>query len=220
MEDFPGVPMQYLSQMENVMKCKVLGTDTSPSQWKLRWSRNKDGALEIDPIQEHNSTVRCMMQSVDLIIEQAFSNDNDEKKNKLILACSKYCKAIELLTLYRMLTECEQEEFQDLIDDFFEIWVELFSNEGVTNYIHLLSSGHILYFLQKYKCLYIYSQQGWESMNSICTGYILHNSARGGRGSGEDGNKLYIYPLIRYLVRDLLWKTGEADRFFIEREAK
>jgi hypothetical protein len=197
-----------------------LGSDALPSHWKLRWNRHKDGALEIDPIQEHNSTVRCMIQSVDLIIEQAFSSNNNEKKNKLILACSKYCRAIKLLTLHRILTACEQEEFQDLVDDFFEIWVELFSTEGLTNYIHLLSSGHVLYFLQKYKCLYIYSQQGWESMNSICTGYILHNSAQGGKGSGEDGKKLYIYPLIRYLFRDLLWKTGEADRFFIDREAK
>jgi len=88
------------------------------------------------------------------------------------------------------------------------------------NYIHLLGAGHILYFLQKYKCLYINSQQGWESMNSICTGYILQNSSRGEKGSGENGSKSYIYPLIRYLVRDLLWKTGEADRFFIEQECK
>jgi hypothetical protein len=149
LEDFQGLPMQYISQMEHVLQCKVLGSDASPSHWKLRWNRNKDGGLEIDPIQEHNSTVRCMIQSVDLIIEQAFSMNNNEKKNKLILACSKYCRAIELLTLHRILTECEQEEFQDLVDDFFEIWFELFSTEGLTNYIHLLSSGHnVLYFLQ------------------------------------------------------------------------
>jgi hypothetical protein len=59
------------------------------------------------------------------------------------------------------------------VDDFFEIWVELFSNDGMTNYLHLLGSGHILYFLCKYKCLYIYSQQGWEALNSVCTAYIL-----------------------------------------------
>jgi hypothetical protein len=50
-----------------------------------------------------------------------------------------------LLTLHRMLTDEEQEAFQELIDDFFEIWVDLFSTEGITNYIHLLGSGHILY---------------------------------------------------------------------------
>ena len=88
---------------------------------------------------------------------------------------------MQLLMLHRILTDDEQQQFQDLIDDFFEIWVDLFSTEGIKNYIHLLGSGHILFFLQRYKCLYIYSQQGWEHMNSICTGYILHNSARGGK---------------------------------------
>jgi len=89
-----------------------------------------------------------------------------------------------------------------------EIWIDLFAEEGITNYIHLLAAGHIRYFLNKYHCLYIYSQQGWESMNSVCTGYILQNSARGGYGTGHNGGKM----------RDLLWKTGEADRFFVQLE--
>ncbi len=68
--------------------------------------------------------------------------------------------------------------FQDLIDDFVEIWIDLYADKGITNCIYLLVDGHILYFLHRYQCLYIYSQQGWESMNSVCTGYILQNSAR------------------------------------------
>ncbi len=220
LERFPGIATHYIDELEDVIRRKVLGSTTSPSHWKLRWSRSVDGSHQIEPIQEHNSTVRCMMDSVDVLIDSAFSNADDDYKNKLKLACSKYLQAIELLTAHRILSDDEQETFQDLIDDFFQIWIDLFSTEGMTNYIHLLGSGHILFFLQKYKCLYIYSQQGWESLNSICTGYILQNSSRGGKGSGESGNKSYIYPLIRYLVRDLLWKTGEADRFFIEWESK
>jgi len=220
LERFQGPASNYIQDLEDVIQRKVLGSDTSPSHWKLRWSRSADGAHQIEPIQAHNTTVRCMMNSISLLIESAFSNGDNEDKTKLILACSKYSQAIELLTAHRILTDEEMDMFQDLIDDFFLIWIELFSTEGMTNYIHLLGAGHILYFLQKYKCLYIYSQQGWESMNSICTGYILQNSSRGGKGSGENGSKSYIYPLIRYLVRDLLWKTGEADRFFIEHECK
>jgi hypothetical protein len=218
MERYKGQSTHYISKMQRIIQCNVLGSELSPSHWKLNYSKSLDGALQIEPIQERNSTVRHMMKSVDTIIEASFSDDDNERRNKLILACSKYSDAMQLLTLHRILTDEEQNTFQDLIDDFFQIWVDLFSTEGMTNYIHLLGSGHILYFLRKYKCLYIYSQQGWEAMNSICTGYILHNSARGGKGSGENGNKSYIFPLIRYLVRDLLWKTGEADRFFIDWE--
>jgi hypothetical protein len=40
------------------------------------------------------------------------------------------------------------EQFQDNADKFFNLWVEVFGRDGVTNYIHLLGSGHMLYFLE------------------------------------------------------------------------
>ncbi len=91
--------------------------------------------------------------------------------------------------------EEEQDHFQDLIYDFFESWLEMFGNDGMTNNLHLLGFGHILYFLQKYKCLYIYSQQGWEALNTICMAHILQNSSCGSYGSGLNGKKSYIFSI-------------------------
>lgn len=217
---FQGPATEYIKLLQDTIQRNVLGSENSPSHWRLNYTRSPDGAIEISPIQEHNSTIRCMMDSIDVIIERAFPEDENNTRHQLVVACSKYKEAIKFLTQHCILSNEEQLKFQDLIDDFIYIWIDLYSTEGMTNYLHLLASGHILYFLQKYKCLYIYSQQGWEHLNSTCTGYILHNSARGGKGSGENKGKSYIYPLIRYLIRDLLWKTGEADRFFIQWEAE
>ena len=50
---------------------------------------------------------------------------------------------MEILILHQKLTEDEINLFQDHIDDFFKIWVELFGEEGLSNYIHLLAAGHI-----------------------------------------------------------------------------
>jgi hypothetical protein len=162
--------------------------------------------------------VRGMMDAMDKIIQAAILECHPDLRDRLLLACSKYQDAIHLLTVHRILDDEEQELFQDLIDDFFEIWVSLFGRADVTNYLHLLGSGHVYHFMKKYKCLYIYSQQGWEALNSVCTGFILQNSAREGYGSGEGRGKSYIHPLVRYLMRDLLWETKEADRYFIELE--
>ena len=42
---------------------------------------------------------------------------------------------------------------------------------------------------------------------------------KGGKGSGQKkGEKSYIFPLVRYILRDLLWKTGDGDRFFNDLE--
>jgi hypothetical protein len=215
-----GTPMEYIKSMQDTFRVSVLGTPQSPSQWKLQYSKGSDGVLKIEPVSERNETVRCMMNSVDSIIEAALPNESEEMRTKLLFGCECYLSAMSILTSHKMLSDDKIEHFQGLIDAFVEVWIDLFADEGISNYVHLLASGHVHYFLKKYRCLYMYSQQGWESMNSVCTGYILQNSARGGYGTGHNGGKSYIYPLIRYLMRDLLWKTGEADRFFVQLEEK
>jgi hypothetical protein len=214
----PDASIDFVKSLQDVFQRDVLGTEESPSHWKLRYDQTDDGVIFIEAFQERNSMRRSMMEAVDCIIEAVTPVEQQQFRATLILACSKYQEAISLLTLHRILDDEEQEHFQDLIDDFFELWVSLFGCAGVTNYIHLLGSGHILYFLKKYKCLYIYSQQGWEALNSVCTGFILQNSQRGGYGSGEGKGKSYIYPLVHFIMRDLLWKMKEADHFFIELE--
>ncbi len=42
---------------------------------------------------------------------------------------------------WKLLLE-EKEMFQDLMDEFFQLLVELFADEGITNYIHMLGLGH------------------------------------------------------------------------------
>ena len=37
--------------------------------------------------------------------------------------------------------------------------------ELITNYMYLLGSGHVEYLLTKYRNLYQFNQQGWESLN-------------------------------------------------------
>jgi len=211
-------PAQFIEQLQQVFRTEVLGSVGCPSQWKIPFTRESDGSVKIDPIQERNTMIRGMVNNVEKIVEGAIPENELEFKERLKLACSKYSEAMKILTTHRALTEDEMEEFQDLVDDFFEIWVELFGMDGMTNYLHLLGSGHVLYFLRKYNCLYIYSQQGWEALNSVCTAYILQNSSRGGYGSGQNKTKSYIFPLIRYIMRDLLWKTNMADNFFLDQE--
>jgi hypothetical protein len=105
------------------------------------------------------------------------------------VAVQAYKEEISLATMHRDLDVEEQELFQDQIDVFYENWIELFGEEGIMNYIHILGSSHMLYFLQKYNCLYMYSQQGWEDLNNRCQAFLLHNSSRGGYGSGEGKGK-------------------------------
>jgi len=147
------------------------------------------------------------VKNIDVIIEAAWPPERIDLQMELFVAISKYRSAMKLLTLHR-----------ELIDEFYEKWINIFGDEGITNYIHILGSGHILYFIRKYGCLYLYSQQGWEALNNTIQTFIHQSSQRGGFGSGDGNRKSYIFPLVRMIVSDLLWKTYEADKFFINLE--
>jgi hypothetical protein len=137
-----------------------------------------------------------------------------EFREKVISAIVAYKEAIALLTMHQNLSADEKELFQEKIDVFYEQLIDLFGEEGITNYIHILGSGHMLYFLENYDCLYMYSQQGWEDLNNRCQAFLMQNTSRGGYGSSEGKGKSYTFPIVRYILRDWLWKTGLADQFF------
>ena len=215
LDRYRGPKEEFLCAMESCFQNEVLGSENSPSHWKLKYSRdNNSGQFQVDPFQLRNNIVRRMMDSIDIIVNAAMGEEDDEFKLRLLTALTCYKQAISLLTMHRYLNSDEKDSFQDLIDDFFEIWVELFGEEGITNYIHILGSGHMLYFIEKYDCLYMYSQQGWEDLNNRCQAFLMQSSSRGGYGSGEGKGKSYTFPIVRYILRDLLWKTGYADQFF------
>jgi hypothetical protein len=217
LDAFQGRKEDYISKMENVFQKKVLGTEDSPAHWRLYYERNNDGNIALEAIQVRNNISRCIINQIDTIIEEALPPEHSARA-QLIIALTNYKSAMKLLTLHRELTDEEINQFQDLVDDFFATWIDVFGEEGVTNYIHMLASGHIAYFLKKYGCLYLYSQQGWEALNSTIQTFIMQNSQRGGHGSGENGRKSYIFPLVRLIIRDLLWKTYTADKFFLDLE--
>ncbi len=150
----------WILSMQDVIQTEVLGTTESPSRWKIRWSKTNDG-IQIDNIQVQNQVARKLLQKVDRIIERAVLDDT--VRSTLIVSLQHYVQAMELSLLHCVLDDDEKELFQDHIDDFFELWIQIFGVHGMSNYIHLFGSGHARYFLKKYDCLYVYSQQGYTS---------------------------------------------------------
>lgn len=53
------------------------------------------------------------------------------------------------------------------INDFFQLWIKLYSFSGCMNYIHLLSSGHVAEYMFRRWNLHLFSQQGWEHFNFL-----------------------------------------------------
>jgi hypothetical protein len=120
------------------------------------------------------------------------------------------------VTLLDQLESKEKFSFEDVCrfqrdaDDFCSVYISLTGRAGMTNYFHLLHSGHYSYFLRKYGNLYRYSQQGWENVNSVSKRTYHRNTARGGGPKGSSKLK----PILYRLARGMLWRCGYLDGLF------
>jgi hypothetical protein len=204
----------YTNKIQEHINTKILGTPRRPSQWKLPITDKK----ELGPISMTNSKVRKIIDNFDLLVDSVLPDDTPESiKNLWYTALDSYRELMVMVRQREDFSDEDIEEFSDLCDIFYDAWIELHQREGITNYIHLIGSGHVTYYLQRYKNLYRFSQQGWESLNSKVKRIFYKNTQKGGKGSKD---KTYLLPVVRFLQRDLLWKTGRADRFFEARYNK
>ena len=121
-----------------------------------------------------------------------------------------YFFLIKALSQRSDFSDLQIDAFQVLADDFFSAWLNLIGYDGITNYIHMLGAGHIRYFLQKWRNLHRFSNQGWEAYNALVANYWHHRTQKGG-GKGE---KSKILKIAMWLLRVMMWRTGEGDHFF------
>jgi hypothetical protein len=105
----------------------------------------------------------------------------------------------------------EEESFQNEIDLFFQLWVNLHQHEGVTNYIHMLGAGHVRSYMSEWGNLNRFSQQGWESLNALIKAFFFRRTNRGG---GNKGERSKLLPIARLLQRRLMWLCHQTDDLF------
>jgi hypothetical protein len=89
--------------------------------------------------------------------------------------------------------------------------------EGITNYIHMLGSGHITYYMKAHGNLYKFSQQGWESLNEKFK-LAFFNHTQPGRNFGTnvvDHEKSYLKSIFMFFQREVLWVSGLAEEHFL-----
>jgi hypothetical protein len=78
-------------------------------------------------------------------------------------------------------TDDDVQKFQEHIDLWYQVWIELHGIEGCTNYTHMLSSGHMAEYMFEWHNLYRFSQQGWENFNHVFSTVYFRRTNHGGR---------------------------------------
>ena len=165
------------------------------------------GSLSMD-----NNRTRSIINQLELLIEVCFP-DSDANKRRLLRCFPRYRDALIILRKNSDYTEDEIKAFQVHIDAWFCDWVVVYGREGCTNYAHLLSSSHVMRYMMEWKCLYRYSQQGWEALNALIKAYFFRRTNRGGF-AGNAKKKTKLLEIARWLQRRIMWYSGHGDALF------
>lgn len=199
----------FASNVQDFINNEVFGrADRRTGHWKFPFAiASNDTVGDLSISGKHTSKYYDNYNGlVDVSIE------NEEKRCIWKSVIDKYIEFTKIIDKKTDLTDDEIDLFDDLVDDWFEEIVDNFGMDMITNYIHMLGSGHVSYFLRKYRNLYRYNQQGWEGLNCKITDIFFHHTNKGG---GKGGNQLYIEAVGRMLLRDLMWRSSLAERFFM-----
>ena len=196
--------------VECIINTSAFGTLASASQWTLPTT---DHGNELDSITFTNWRVRKVMKQITQIAHAVIKDEH--RRNKWISMLELYIQVMKIATKREDFTDEEIEDFQDLIDFWFYQYISLVGIKGVTNYMHLLGAGHLCYYLKKWRSLYRFEQQGWESKNGVMSTFYNKRTWRGG-ASGKHGpsHTSRVEPIMQWFQRVYLWTTGEADVFF------
>ena len=191
----------YLEAVEEVVNNKIFGSKLDQGQWRVPMSDNRKSMIALTM---SNGKTREVIKQIDRLIEVCVQDG--DRRAKWIECLADYVRILPLLCSHSDLSTEELSDFQLNCDLFFVKWVELHGVEGITNYIHMLGSGHVSEYMQHWGNLFQHSQQGWEAFNSLLKTFYFWRTQRG--GYSRSTTKSRLKPLARWLQRRMVWMEG------------
>jgi hypothetical protein len=204
-EDDNHALTNYILNFERHINERIFGEPDAPSEWKFPYEEDKLGEIKFS-----NWRARKIVEELDGLVDLSIPESEPELRMQWKSVAQIYVEVMRQLRRRNTFSVAHIDQFQSKADEFFIAWVNLVGYDGITNYVHMLGSGHIRYFLRKWGNLYKLQNQGWEQYNARVAAFWHHRTTKG--GSKTDRSK--ILPIARWLLRLMLWKTGEGEHYF------
>ena len=205
---------EYVENMQTIINEGKLGLATHQNQWMFPIA--KDQKSIDNKFSLKNSLSRSMFLKIDRIIEEALKYHGSSYRQEWKLVIVLYLEIVEILLLRKPFTDDMIYDLQSKIDVYYVKWIKLTGRNGMTNYIHFMGSGHVVYYLFKYRNLYRYSQQGFEAMMGKIKAIYHRCTSRGGSGSTEE-DRSHILQVAHFLLRMMMWHSGRGDAYFCQK---
>jgi hypothetical protein len=215
----PSQQTNFVACIEHWVNSEVLGEPWRLSHWRLPMKKNSDNSIAIGEVTMPNQHARKFIDAFEDLVDICVPDD-DVRNADWKDAAVKWRNLIHVARQKEDFTDEQIDELDKLCDDFFEAWLLLHGRNGLTNYIHLIGSGHLCYYVRKWRNLYKYSQQGWESLNSLIKRVFYTRTQRGGHGGKDDEANSKVVPLGRWLQRKLFFLSGEYKKLEFKKPTK
>ena len=176
-------------------------------------TRNKQNKRVVSDLTMPNGHVRKIIENFPAMTAACFDAtiEEERKRKESWDSCVALWRVVtEMARKKEDFGEAQINQFQDHCDNFTDAWLRhLPGNTGMTNYFHVVSAGHLQYYLREWKNLYRYSQQGWEGMNSVVKS-LLHKRIQSGGHGGKKGEKnSKVEPIARWALRRMFFLSGD-----------
>lgn len=201
---------KFLKGFENIVNTQILGTVNRRANWRICLGKDKDNRQNIKDQTLPNTHCRKFIQNFPLLTIHCIVDD--ERRERWNTVIDLWNSVMEFARRREDFSDDDVEAFQTLADDWFEKWVTMFGRDGLSNYTHIVSSGHLAFYMKTWKNLYKYSQQGWEAYNSLLKSVYFRRTQRGGHGGKKDEPNSRVTPLGRWLQRKLFFLSGDYLR--------
>jgi hypothetical protein len=205
---------KMLIDVVKVVNTRILGKPKRPANWRIITAKDSENRTTLGDQSMPNRHVRKFIEQIDLITEVVILDEERRQSwNQVIGLWS------NLMTKARQredFTDGDIELFEDMCDEFYENWISLNGQKGITNYFHMVGAGHLTYYLRHYRNLYRFSQQGWEALNAMLKQVFFRRTQRGGNGGKKDEINSKSKPIGRWLQRRMMFLSGQYKKYFGE----
>jgi len=197
----------FLAALNTVVNTEIIGTLDVPGQWKCPYIEKEN---EIGDIKFGNVKTRRFIDRLERILSICIPATDCARLQLWHNAVANYRHAMGIARQKEDYTDADILTFQQLSDQFFNSWVQLHGLSGCTNYIHMVSSGHVADYMHRCRNLYRHSQQGWEQMNDVIKTFFYRRTSRGGATNKGKGLRKRLFPIGRWFQRRLVWLKVET----------
>lgn len=209
---------KLIAKMNDYLQTEVFGTKKNRSHHQyIKLGKN----YSIETICMSNNNCRKCFKKIDGLIDVIFNVIVDRSRyDRIKEFATSYSQVMEKLWIDKSYNTTEINDIQKEIDNFMDIYKSIWGDR-LTNYFHYLDSGHVAFFLHKYKGnIMQYANQGWEGLNAWFKMVIKTKTQRGGN-AGKKGREYLATACRKFSQRRLIWIFGykgpEIEKFTNER---